>query len=86
MVLGGNPHPSSISGTMAILKTQSAVAETIVDRVKPLRFAEQGGSEKYDGFFKQFNEAGFAAPSTNTSRHKESLYQGTSSYLSCWLI
>jgi hypothetical protein len=42
---------------MAILKTQSAVAETIVDRVKPLRFAEQGGSEKYDGFFKQFNEA-----------------------------
>ena len=42
---------------MAILKTQSAVAETIVDRVKPLRFAEREGSEKYDGFFKQFNEA-----------------------------
>jgi uncharacterized oxidoreductase len=51
------PLEDFITETMAILKTQSAVAETIVDRVKPLRFAEQGGSEKYDGFFKQFNEA-----------------------------
>ena len=51
------PLEDFITETMAILKAQSAVAETIVDRVKPLRFAEQGGSEKYDGFFKQFNEA-----------------------------
>ena len=51
------PLEDFIAETMAILKTQSAVAETIVDRVKPLRFAEQGGAEKYDSFFKQFNEA-----------------------------
>ena len=51
------PLEDFITETMAILKTQSAVAETIVDRVKPVRFAEREGSEKYDGFFKQFNEA-----------------------------
>jgi uncharacterized oxidoreductase len=51
------PLADFITETMAILKTQSAVVETIVERVKPLRFAEQGGSEKYDGFFKQFNES-----------------------------
>jgi hypothetical protein len=42
---------------MAIVKSEPGVAETIVERVKPLRFAEQDGSAKYDAFFKQFNEA-----------------------------
>jgi uncharacterized oxidoreductase len=46
-----------INETMAIIKSQDGVAETIVERVKPLRFAEQNGPEKYSAFFKQFNEA-----------------------------
>lgn len=45
------PLEDFITETMSILRTQSAVAETVVDRVKPLRFAERDGSEKYDGFF-----------------------------------
>ena len=51
------PLEDFIAETMVILKTKSGVAETIGERVKPLRFAEQDGSEKYDRFFKQFNEA-----------------------------
>ena len=39
------PLDDSISETMAIIKPQDDVAETIVERVKPLRFAEQNGSE-----------------------------------------
>jgi uncharacterized oxidoreductase len=46
-----------INETMAIIKSQDGVAETIVERVKALRFAEQNGPEKYSAFFKQFNEA-----------------------------
>ena len=51
------PLEDLISETMRILKTQSTVAEIIVDRVKPLRFAEDGGPEKYAGIYEQFNEA-----------------------------
>jgi len=46
-----------INETMAIIESQDSVAETIVERVKSLRFAEQNGPEKYSAFFKQFNEA-----------------------------
>ena len=51
------PLDDFINETMAIIKSQDGVAETIVERVKPLRFAEQNGPEKYNAFFKQFNEA-----------------------------
>jgi uncharacterized oxidoreductase len=40
-----------------IIKTQSNATEVLVERVNPLRFAEQNGKEKYDGFFQQFNDA-----------------------------
>jgi uncharacterized oxidoreductase len=46
-----------ISETMNIIQTQPDVAEVIVEKVKILRFAEQGGPEKYNAFFKSFNEA-----------------------------
>jgi uncharacterized oxidoreductase len=51
------PLDDYINETMAIIESQDSVAETIVERVKPLRFAEQNGPEKYSAFFKQFNEA-----------------------------
>jgi uncharacterized oxidoreductase len=40
-----------------ILKTQPNATEILVERVQPLRFAEQNGKEKYDAFFQQFNDA-----------------------------
>jgi uncharacterized oxidoreductase len=51
------PLDDYINETMAIIESQDSVAETIVERVKPLRFAERNGPEKYRAFFKQFNEA-----------------------------
>jgi uncharacterized oxidoreductase len=51
------PLDDFINETMAIITSKDDVAETIVERVKPLRFAEQNGPEKYNAFFKQFNEA-----------------------------
>jgi uncharacterized oxidoreductase len=42
---------------MNILKTQPDATEVLVERVKPLRFAEQNGPEKYITFFTQFNDA-----------------------------
>lgn len=51
------PLEDFINETMNILETQDSVSETIVERVKPLRFAEEGGPEKYAAFFKQFNGA-----------------------------
>ena len=51
------PLADFISETMNIIQTQPDVAEVIVEKVKFLRFAEQGGPEKYNAFFKSFNEA-----------------------------
>lgn len=51
------PLDDFINETMTIIKSKDGVAETIVELVKPLRYAEQGGPEKYDAFFKKFNEA-----------------------------
>jgi uncharacterized oxidoreductase len=51
------PLADFISETMNIIRTQPDVAEVIVEKVKFLRFAEQGGPEKYNAFFKSFNEA-----------------------------
>ena len=51
------PLADFISETMNIIQTQPDVAEVIVEKVKILRFAEQRGPEKYNAFFKSFNEA-----------------------------
>ena len=51
------PLADFISETMNIIQTQPDIAEVIVEKVKFLRFAEQGGPEKYNAFFKSFNEA-----------------------------
>jgi len=48
--------------TMQILKTQPDASEIVVERAKPIRLAQQKGTEKYDAFFKEFNEAMSADP------------------------
>jgi uncharacterized oxidoreductase len=40
-----------------IIKTQPDAREILVERVKPLRFSTSEGNEKYNAFFKQFNDA-----------------------------
>jgi uncharacterized oxidoreductase len=52
---GAMPLKDFIAETMNILKTSPDGAEICVERVKPLRFAEAGGS--YAAFFKNFNDA-----------------------------
>ena len=51
------PLADYISETINLFKTQPNATEILVERVKPLRFAEQGGAEKYSAFFQQFNDA-----------------------------
>jgi uncharacterized oxidoreductase len=51
------PLADYLTETIAILKSQPEVIEVLVERVKPLRFSEQNGPEKYTAFFKQFNDA-----------------------------
>jgi uncharacterized oxidoreductase len=51
------PLKDYLAETIEILKTQPNATEVLVERVKPLRFAEQNGKEKYDAFFQQFNDA-----------------------------
>jgi uncharacterized oxidoreductase len=51
------PLKDYLTETIELIKTQPDATEILVERVKPLRFAEQNGKEKYDAFFKQFNDA-----------------------------
>jgi uncharacterized oxidoreductase len=51
------PLKDYLAETIEILKTQPNATEVLVERVKPLRFAEQNGKEKYAAFFQQFNDA-----------------------------
>jgi uncharacterized oxidoreductase len=51
------PLREFIDEAMSILKTQPDVREVLVERVKPLRFAEMNGVEKYAALFKTFNDA-----------------------------
>jgi uncharacterized oxidoreductase len=51
------PLKDFIDETIAMLKAKPDVTELLVERVKPLRFAELNGVEKYDAFFKMFNDA-----------------------------
>jgi uncharacterized oxidoreductase len=51
------PLADYLTETIKLLKTQPSATEILVERVKPLRFAEVNGPEKYAAFFKQFNDA-----------------------------
>ena len=51
------PLKDYLTETIELIRTQPDATEILVERVKPLRFAEQNGKEKYDAFFKQFNDA-----------------------------
>jgi uncharacterized oxidoreductase len=51
------PLKDYLTETIELIKTEPDATEILVERVKPLRFAEQNGKEKYDAFFKQFNDA-----------------------------
>jgi uncharacterized oxidoreductase len=51
------PLPEFIAEVIQILETQPDAHEVLVERVKPLRFAEHKGLENYEKFFIQFNEA-----------------------------
>jgi uncharacterized oxidoreductase len=50
------PLNEFISEVMDILHSQPDGKEICVKRVYPLRFAAEGGQEKYNDFFQQFNE------------------------------
>ncbi|MGE0970498.1 hypothetical protein ACQFN5_12055 [Klebsiella sp. WOUb02] len=49
----GIPLAAFIEETMSILSAQPAIAEVLVERVKPQRFAERGD---YAAFYKAFND------------------------------
>jgi uncharacterized oxidoreductase len=51
------PLEEFIDEVMSILKSQPDVKEVCVKKVHPLRFAAEGGQEKYDQFFQQFNDS-----------------------------
>jgi uncharacterized oxidoreductase len=51
------PLNDYLNEVIEIIKTQPNTTEILVERVKPLRFAEHSGPEKYAAFFKQFNDA-----------------------------
>src|SRR6266576_7123169 len=50
------PLDEYINEAMSILKTEPDVKEVWVKKVYPLRFAAEGGQEKYENFFTQFND------------------------------
>ncbi|HMH14468.1 MAG TPA: SDR family NAD(P)-dependent oxidoreductase [Edaphobacter sp.] len=51
------PLKEFLDEVINLIKTQPNATEILVERVKPLRFAELNGTEKYEAFFKQFNDA-----------------------------
>jgi uncharacterized oxidoreductase len=53
------PLKEFIAEVMGILTNSPEATEILVERVKPLRFAEARGG--YDGFFKTFNDGMVAA-------------------------
>ena len=56
------PLGEYIAEIMEILKTEPTPVEICVKRVLPLRFAAEGGQEKYDEFFHKFNESARSRP------------------------
>ena len=57
------PLPEFIEETMRLLSASPDAQEILVERVKPLRFAEKDGH--FDGFFKQMNDAISGAANTS---------------------
>ena len=55
------PLAEFIAEVMDILKIQPHATEIAVQRVTPLRTAAEGGQQKYEQFFKQFNDTMTAA-------------------------
>ena len=55
------PLDQFIAEVMSIIKSHPDTAEICVEKVKPLRFATEGGQEKYDQFFTHFNDTMTAA-------------------------
>lgn len=51
------PLDAFIAEVMEIIKTQPDATEINVGKVLPLRRAADGGQEKYEAFFQQFNQA-----------------------------
>jgi uncharacterized oxidoreductase len=51
------PLKDYLAETIEIIKTQPHATEVLVERVKPLRFSASNGEEKYNAFYKQFNDA-----------------------------
>ena len=51
------PLKEFLDETFNLIKAQPNATEILVERVKPLRFAEHNGVEKYNAFFQQFNDA-----------------------------
>ena len=51
------PLKEFLDETIHLIKAQPNATEILVERVKPLRFAEHNGVEKYTAFFHQFNDA-----------------------------
>jgi uncharacterized oxidoreductase len=51
------PLQEFLDEVINLIKTHPDAAEILVERVKPLRFSASNGQEKYDAFFKQFNDA-----------------------------
>jgi uncharacterized oxidoreductase len=51
------PLKDYLAETIEIIKTQPNATEVLVERVKPLRFSASNGEEKYNAFYKQFNDA-----------------------------
>ena len=51
------PLQEFLDEVINLIKTQPKATEILVERVKPLRFAGSNGQEKYEAFFKQFNDA-----------------------------
>ena len=51
------PLDEFINEVMSILKSQPDVKEVCVKKVYPLRFSAEGGQEKYDQFFQDFNDS-----------------------------
>ncbi len=56
------PLEEYITEVMEIIKTQPDETEISVKRVYPLRYAADGGREKYEQTFKGYNDAASKAP------------------------
>ncbi len=55
------PLDDFIPEVMSMIKGNPDATEICVEKVKPLRSAAEGGQEKYDQFFKHFNDTRSAA-------------------------